>query len=97
MIGEGGFWTEFDWQKAAELGATESGLSFSGELGFAETDMFWTLTHMIAPKERSLQCTDCHGEDGRLDWRALGYDDDPAFAGGRRYRRLISLEEKRAL
>jgi octaheme c-type cytochrome (tetrathionate reductase family) len=89
--GEGGFWNEFDWQKAAKLGGEVTGLPFSGELGFVETEMYWTLNHMIAPKERSLQCTDCHSEDGRgtsgrLDWQRLGYDGDPAFVAGKRHR-----------
>jgi hypothetical protein len=89
LAGEGGYWSEFDWHKAATLGAAVSGLAFSGELGFAETDMYWSLSHMIAPKERALQCTDCHGERGRMDWAALGYQADPAFTGGRRHQRLV--------
>jgi octaheme c-type cytochrome (tetrathionate reductase family) len=88
-VGKGGYWTEFDWHKAAELGSKYSGLAFSGELGFAETDMFWVLSHMVAPREYALQCTDCHGSEGRMSWRNLGYDDDPALIGGRKHRRLI--------
>lgn len=87
--GPGGYWSEFDWDQAARLGAEAAGLDYSGELGFAETDMHWTLTHMIAPAERALQCTDCHAADGRLDWTALGYPGDPALVGGRRHLRLI--------
>jgi octaheme c-type cytochrome (tetrathionate reductase family) len=86
-VGEHGFWTDFDWNEAARLGSEASGLPFSGELGFTETDMHWSLSHMIAPKERALQCVDCHGVNGRLDWKALGYDSDPAFAAGKRHRR----------
>ena len=34
--------------------------------------MYWPITHMVAPKERALQCDDCHAEDenGVMDWRA---------------------------
>ena len=31
-----------------------------------------------------LQCVDCHGKHGRMDWKALGYSGDPAVLGGRR-------------
>ncbi|MGD2268754.1 MAG: tetrathionate reductase family octaheme c-type cytochrome [Desulfobacterales bacterium] len=89
-VGEGGYWTEFDWQKAVKLGSKYSGLAFSGKLGFAETRMFWVLSHMVTPKEYALQCTDCHGENGRLNWRKLGYSADPALAGGRSYKRVIA-------
>ncbi len=89
-VGQGGYWTDFDWRKALELGSKHSGLDFSGQFGFAETDMFWVLSHMVAPKERALQCADCHGESGRMDWKTLGYDGDPAFVGGREYRRLVA-------
>lgn len=82
-FGKGGYWSEFDWAKAARLGAEASGLPFSGEIGFAETAMYWPLSHMVATKDRSLQCTDCHGEGGRMDWKALGYEGDPALRGGR--------------
>lgn len=80
--GEGGFWKEFDWAKALALGAKASGIEFSGEYGFAWTRMYWPLSHMVAPKERALACKDCHGEGGRMDWAALGYDADPAATGG---------------
>jgi len=31
----------------------------------------------VQPAARALQCLDCHGPDGRMDWRALGYSGDP--------------------
>jgi hypothetical protein len=30
-----------------------------------------------------LQCYDCHGENGRMDWEMLGYYGDPMEWGGR--------------
>lgn len=81
--GEGGFWTTFDWKSALELGAADTGMEFSGEYGFAETWMYWPLTHTITPAEDALQCTACHSENGRLDWKALGYNGDPMEWGGR--------------
>jgi len=81
--GTGGYWTTFDWDSAFKLGARSSGLAYSGKYGFARTDMYWPLSHMVVPKEKALGCTDCHGPRGRLDWKALGYAGDPIQTGGR--------------
>jgi len=83
LSGDGGFWHDFDWKKALQLGAGASGLPFSGEYGFARTVMAWPLSHMVLPGAKALACDDCHGDRGRLDWKALGYDGDPMRVGGR--------------
>jgi len=85
MFGEGGYWSEFDWDKAAELGMEASKLEYSGEYGFVETKMYWPVNHMVAPANKSLKCTDCHTrkESKRLDWEELGYKGDPMTIGGR--------------
>jgi octaheme c-type cytochrome (tetrathionate reductase family) len=82
-VGEGGFWTEFDWDQALSFGSEVVGLAYSGEYGFAETEMFWPISHMVQPAENALQCSECHGEKGRMDWLALGYPGDPIDWGGR--------------
>jgi octaheme c-type cytochrome (tetrathionate reductase family) len=82
--GKDGYWTNFDWDQAFRLGAKASSIAYSGRYGFARTDMYWPLSHMVAPKEKALSCTDCHGEPSRLDWKALGYAGDPIKTGGRR-------------
>lgn len=82
--GPGGYWTEFDWDKACRLGVQATGLEYSGHYGWVETAMYWPLSHMVQPKEKALQCTDCHGSGKALDWQQLGYPGDPAFFGGRR-------------
>lgn len=82
-VGEGGYWREFDWVQAARLGMEAAGQPFSGSLDFAETEMYWAMTHLVQPKERALQCTDCHSDNGRLDWQALGYYGDPLKWGSR--------------
>jgi hypothetical protein len=82
-VGEGGYWTEFDWDLAARLGSEAVGLDYSGDYGFAPTEMYWPLSHMVAPKENALQCTDCHGEESRMDWIGLDYFGDPLRWGGR--------------
>ena len=38
---------------------------------------------MVQPADAALQCYDCHGENGRMDWAALGYPGDPLTWGGR--------------
>ncbi len=81
--GEGGFWTTFDWDSALRLGAQFTGMQYSGQYGFAETWMYWRTSHMVQPATNALQCTDCHGDTGRLDWEALGYPGDPVKWGGR--------------
>lgn len=82
-VGEGGYWTDFDWDQAIRLGSEASGLPYSGDFGFTSTVMYWPLSHMVQPASSALQCRDCHSEDGRLDWRGLGYPGDPAEWGSR--------------
>ncbi|MCB2224784.1 MAG: tetrathionate reductase family octaheme c-type cytochrome [Actinobacteria bacterium] len=82
-FGEGGYWTDFDWDEAARLGMEIAGLAYSGEYDFTETTMHWPTAHMVQPAENALQCNDCHGEGGRLDWASLGYEGDPMIYGGR--------------
>lgn len=82
-VGEGGFWTEFDWDQALRLGSAEINLPYSGEYGFAETEMYWPITHLVSSSDYALQCDSCHGTQGRLDWIALGYPGDPLEWGGR--------------
>ena len=75
--GDKGFWSKFDWPSAAQIGADTTGLAYSGVYGFAPTEMFLPQNHMVTPAAKALQCRDCHGSDGRLDWLALGYKSDP--------------------
>ena len=60
------FWKSFDWNKALNAGLMARGQEFSGEYGFVETEYFWPVTHMVAPKEEALDCADCHDRNGRL-------------------------------
>lgn len=89
-VGEGGYWTEFDWDQAAALGAEAAGIPYSGQYGFAETEMYWAMNHMVQPKENALQCTECHSENGRMDWEALGYYGDPMNWGGRQSQNQVN-------
>ncbi len=55
-----GHWKHWDWDKAAREGMKAAGLPYSGKYKFAETVMYWGLTHEVAPKEKALSCAACH-------------------------------------
>ena len=63
------FWTNFDYEKSIKAGMDTAGLPYSGQFGFIETRMNWFITHMVAPKEKAVQCQECHTRttDGRLN------------------------------
>jgi octaheme c-type cytochrome (tetrathionate reductase family) len=84
--GEEGYWTTFDWDQSIRLGSAAAGMAYSGEYGFAPTDMNWTLSHLVVPAAQALQCNECHGEEGRMDWEELGYYGDPINWGSRNLR-----------
>jgi octaheme c-type cytochrome (tetrathionate reductase family) len=77
LVGPDGYWNKFDWNLAIAEGMKAAGLPYSGQYGFVETSTVWKVNHMVAPKAQTLKCPDCHGETGRLDWKALGYGSDP--------------------
>jgi octaheme c-type cytochrome (tetrathionate reductase family) len=60
VAGDSAFWMDFNWSTAAAAGMKRVGLPFSGEYSFIKTAMYWPINHMVAPKEKSLQCSDCH-------------------------------------
>jgi octaheme c-type cytochrome (tetrathionate reductase family) len=65
--GDGGYWGDFDWERAAEEGMKDVGLPYSGHYAFARTEMNWPLNHMVAPKGKAVTCNECHTRsDGRL-------------------------------
>lgn len=66
--GDGGFWAEFNWKRAAEEGAKRRGMAFSGDYGFVPTEMNWPVNHMVAPANEAVSCAECHTrDDGRLE------------------------------
>ena len=60
------YWGSFDWQKAISSGMRMMGLDYSGEYDFVDTLYYFQITHMVAPKEDSLECSQCHSRHGRL-------------------------------
>lgn len=85
LFGDGGYWKTLDWNLASQNGMKEVNLNYSGKYAFIETEMYWPINHMVAPKEKALKCTNCHGAKAdRLDWKALGYAGDPMKVKGRK-------------
>lgn len=62
-----GYWKNLSWDNAIRVGMQASGGNYSGKMDFIETEMFWPITHMVAPKEQSLGCIDCHAKNARLE------------------------------
>ena len=51
--GDGGYWTEFNWQRAAEEGMKQVGLPYSGNYGFArDGDVLADQPHGVARRTR---------------------------------------------
>lgn len=67
LSGDDGYWTTFDWQRALSTGMQAMNLPYSGEFDFARTSYVFPTTHMVAPKENVVACTECHvQEDSRM-------------------------------
>ena len=67
LSGEKGYWETFDMNDAIENGNKTLGIPYSGEFDYVETSYAFPITHMVAPKENALNCTQCHiRENSRL-------------------------------
>lgn len=60
------YWKNFDWGAAIEAGMKYAELPYSGKYSFVETEYYFPTTHMVAPKEKALNCNECHSKNGRL-------------------------------
>jgi hypothetical protein len=60
------FWTNFDWDKSIKAAMDYVGMPYSGKYDFVDTQMYWPITHMVAPAEQALDCKACHAEGGRM-------------------------------
>ncbi|PVV10622.1 MAG: cytochrome C [gamma proteobacterium symbiont of Ctena orbiculata] len=61
------YWGNYDFGRAIKVGMQKNSIPYSGEFGFVETYSFWPITHMVAPSEDALGCSECHSRDGRLN------------------------------
>ena len=67
LSGPKGYWKTLDWQVALKAGQASLDLPFSGEFDFVDTTYVFPTTHMVAPKDNVVQCSECHvKESGRL-------------------------------
>lgn len=76
-VGTGNIFPDTGWDTIAHDGMKAIVLPYSGEYNVAVTAAYRRLNHGVTPAAESLDCTDCHGGKGRLNWQALGYIQDP--------------------
>ncbi|WP_029895856.1 tetrathionate reductase family octaheme c-type cytochrome [Desulfohalovibrio reitneri] len=60
------YWGNWDWDKSIQTAMEYVGLEYSGEHGFVETEYYYPTTHMVAPKEQTVACAECHSRQGRM-------------------------------
>lgn len=58
------YWKSYKWPESIEAGMHYAGLPYSGRYAWIQTMMNWPLSHMVVPKEQTLQCADCHRPTG---------------------------------
>ena len=67
LSGKDGYWSTLDWTRALSKGQEAVDIPFSGEFDFVETTYVFPITHMVAPKDNVVACTECHTDkDSRL-------------------------------
>jgi octaheme c-type cytochrome (tetrathionate reductase family) len=67
LSGKQGYWNTLNWDEALTVGQASMGLPFSGKFDFVKTTYVFPITHMVAPKGKSLACKECHSKtDSRL-------------------------------
>lgn len=77
------YWKGYDFASAVEAGMKYIDAPYSGEYGFVETEMRWPITHMVAPKDDTVACAQCHARDGRMK------NVPGVYIPGRDYNRLV--------
>ncbi len=85
LSGPNGYWKTLDWNRAISKGQEALGLPFSGEFDFVETTYVFPTTHMVAPKDHVVNCSECHvRKEGRIA-NLTGF-----YMPGRNYNRWIN-------
>lgn len=90
--GEGAFWKDFDWNRAAAEGMKAVGLPYSGKYTFVETVTTLPVNHMVAPKEKAVKCVECHTRRGSRLANLKGF-----YLPGRDYSPIVDGLGKAAL
>ena len=63
LSGKDGYWTTLDWNRALSKGQESVDLPYSGEFDFVDTTYVFPITHMVAPKDNVVTCTECHTQE----------------------------------
>ena len=69
------FYTAGNLEEAIALGASESGMDYSGQWQPKEVSTLLQISHGVVDKDNARQCQECHVPDGLVDFEALGYTD----------------------
>lgn len=56
----GAYWRNYDWNLAITRGMESVGQKYSGEYGFVRTAYAYPVTHQVAPKDYTTDCSACH-------------------------------------
>ncbi|MFZ1983610.1 MAG: tetrathionate reductase family octaheme c-type cytochrome [Desulfatitalea sp.] len=64
LSGSDGYWATLDWPRALSKGMAFMDVPYSGEFDFVSTTYVFPTTHMVAPKENGVACTQCHVRQG---------------------------------
>lgn len=72
-----GYFDRSDWENTAKEGMKHIRLPFSGSYLFASTVTYRPLNHGVVPAGEAMNCMDCHGKNGMVNWKSLGYELDP--------------------
>lgn len=57
------FWSNFKWEPAIRTAMAAGNKPFSGQVGFVRTESYWPIAHMVAPKDDSVPCIECHASE----------------------------------
>lgn len=67
VSGKDGFFTTMNMPESLEIGMKMMDLPYSGQYDYVETTYVYPTTHMVAPKENVVACTECHqSQNSRL-------------------------------
>ncbi len=83
--GENGYWKTLDWNRALSKGQEALGLPFSGEFDFVDTTYVFPITHMVAPKDHVVGCSECHVRNESRIANLAGF-----YMPGRNYNRWVN-------
>ncbi len=71
------FFADGDIDKAVRNAAEEMYGVADAKYTWNDTIRYMGIFHGVEPAENALECLDCHGVNGRISWKDLGYEKDP--------------------